>query len=52
MSRDSDYFFLKIKAAFPGKPRLLIGIVAVMVLILALGIFTPMWDMMRAVRGK
>ena len=26
-------------------------IVACMVLILALGIFTPMWDMMRAVRG-
>ena len=29
-----------------------IGIVAVMVLVLALGIFTPMWDMMRAVRGQ
>lgn len=30
---------------------ILITVVAVMVLILALGIFTPMWDMMRAVRG-
>ena len=27
---------------------ILIGIVAVMVLVLALGIFTPMWDMMRS----
>ncbi|MBD1391088.1 type II secretion system F family protein [Neiella sp. HB171785] len=30
---------------------ILITVVAVMVLILALGIFTPMWDMMRTVRG-
>ncbi|MBW8189441.1 type II secretion system F family protein [Neiella marina] len=30
---------------------ILITVVAIMVLILALGIFTPMWDMMRAVRG-
>lgn len=30
---------------------ILIGIVAVMVLVLALGIFTPMWDMARAYRG-
>jgi MSHA biogenesis protein MshG len=31
---------------------ILIAIVAGMVLILALGIFTPMWDMMRVVQGK
>ena len=30
---------------------ILIGFVAVMVLILALGIFTPMWDMMSVVKG-
>ncbi|QGX60382.1 type II secretion system F family protein [Alteromonas mediterranea] len=30
---------------------ILIGVVAVMVLILALGIFTPMWNMMSAVKG-
>ena len=30
---------------------ILIGFVAVMVLVLALGIFTPMWDMMSAVKG-
>ena len=30
---------------------ILLVIVACMVLVLALGIFTPMWDMMRAVRG-
>ena len=30
---------------------ILIGFVAVMVLILALGIFTPMWNMMSAVKG-
>ena len=30
---------------------ILIGVVAVMVLVLALGIFTPMWDMMSAVKG-
>ena len=30
---------------------ILIGFVAVMVLILALGIFTPMWNMMTAVKG-
>ena len=31
---------------------ILIGVVAVMVLVLALGIFTPMWDMMGAIRGR
>lgn len=31
---------------------LLIAIVAAMVLVLALGIFTPMWDMMNAYRGR
>jgi MSHA biogenesis protein MshG len=31
---------------------ILIAIVAGMVLILALGIFTPMWDMMSVVQGK
>ena len=31
---------------------ILISIVAVMVLILALGIFTPMWDMMGAMKGR
>jgi len=30
----------------------MIAIVAGMVLILALGIFTPMWDMMSAFQGK
>ena len=30
---------------------ILIAIVAVMVLILALGIFTPMWDMLNAYKG-
>ena len=31
---------------------LLIAVVAVMVLVLALGIFTPMWDMMGAIKGR
>ncbi len=31
---------------------ILISVVAVMVLVLALGIFTPMWDMMSAIKGK
>ena len=31
---------------------ILIGIVAIMVLVLALGIFTPMWDMASAYRGR
>jgi MSHA biogenesis protein MshG len=31
---------------------ILIAIVAAMVLVLALGIFTPMWDMMSVVQGK
>lgn len=29
-----------------------VAVVAVMVLILALGIFTPMWDMMSAYQGR
>ncbi|WP_324002575.1 MSHA fimbrial biogenesis protein MshG [Aeromonas dhakensis] len=47
--REVDYDLKSLTARIE---PLLIGIVAVMVLILALGIFTPMWDMMRAVRGK
>ena len=31
---------------------ILISFVAVMVLVLALGIFTPMWDMMSAIKGR
>jgi len=31
---------------------ILIAIVAAMVMVLALGIFTPMWDMMSVVQGK
>ncbi|MEH8103549.1 type II secretion system F family protein [Aeromonas veronii] len=47
--REVDYDLKSLTARIE---PILIGIVAVMVLILALGIFTPMWDMMRAVRGK
>jgi MSHA biogenesis protein MshG len=31
---------------------ILLGIIASMVLVLALGVFLPMWDMMSAIRGK
>ncbi|MGY4041616.1 MSHA fimbrial biogenesis protein MshG [Aeromonas hydrophila] len=47
--REVDYDLKSLTARIE---PILIGIVAVMVLILALGIFTPMWDIMRAVRGK
>ncbi|WPC70216.1 MSHA fimbrial biogenesis protein MshG [Aeromonas hydrophila] len=47
--REVDYDLKSLTARIE---PILIGIVAVMVLILALGIFTPMWDMMRAVRGQ
>ena len=46
--REVDYDLKTLTARIE---PLLISCVAVMVLILALGIFTPMWDMMRAVRG-
>lgn len=46
--REVDYDLKSLTARIE---PILIGIVAVMVLILALGIFTPMWDMMSAVRG-
>lgn len=46
--REVDYDLKSLTARIE---PILIGIVAVMVLILALGIFTPMWDMMRVVRG-
>ncbi|WP_197273674.1 type II secretion system F family protein, partial [Aeromonas schubertii] len=47
--REVDYDLKSLTARIE---PILIGIVAVMVLILALGIFTPMWDMMRVVRGQ
>ena len=46
--REVDYDLKTLTARIE---PILISCVAVMVLILALGIFTPMWDMMRAVRG-
>lgn len=46
--REVDYDLRTLTARI--EPILLV-VVACMVLILALGIFTPMWDMMRAVRG-
>ena len=46
--REVDYDLKTLTSRI--EPILLV-IVACMVLILALGIFTPMWDMMRAVRG-
>ena len=45
--REVDYDLKSLTARIE---PILIGIVAVMVLVLALGIFTPMWDMMRAVQ--
>ena len=47
--REVDYDLRTLTARI--EPILLV-IVACMVLILALGIFTPMWDMMSAVRGQ
>jgi MSHA biogenesis protein MshG len=46
--REVDYDLKSLTARIE---PILIGLVAIMVLILALGIFTPMWDMMSAVRG-
>ena len=46
--REVDYELSTLTARIE---PILIGIVATMVLILALGIFTPMWDMMSAYKG-
>ncbi|WP_220720220.1 type II secretion system F family protein [Agarivorans litoreus] len=46
--REVDYDLKSLTARIE---PILIAVVAGMVLVLALGIFTPMWDMMRAVRG-
>lgn len=46
--REVDYDLKTLTARIE---PILIGFVALMVLVLALGIFTPMWDMMNAVRG-
>lgn len=46
--REVDYELQSLTAKIE---PILIGIVAVMVLILALGIFVPMWDMMGVVQG-
>jgi MSHA biogenesis protein MshG len=47
--REVDYDLKTLTAKIE---PILIVIVAVMVLILALGIFTPMWDMMRVFKGQ
>ena len=47
--REVDYDLSTLTARI--EPILLIG-VAAMVLVLALGIFTPMWDMASAMQGK
>ena len=47
--REVDYALASMAARI--EPILLV-LVAIMVLIMALGIFTPMWDMLRAVRGR
>ncbi|GLX77868.1 MSHA biogenesis protein MshG [Thalassotalea insulae] len=47
--REVDYELATLTARIE---PILIAIVAAMVLILALGIFTPMWDMMSAFKGK
>jgi len=47
--REVDYELSTLTARIE---PILISFVAVMVLILALGIFTPMWDMMSAYKGK
>jgi MSHA biogenesis protein MshG len=46
--REVDY---DLKSLTSKIEPILIGVVAVMVLVLALGIFTPMWDLMGAFRG-
>jgi MSHA biogenesis protein MshG len=45
--REVDYTIKNISAAIQ---PLLIVVLGVMVLILALGVFTPMWDLVKAVR--
>jgi MSHA biogenesis protein MshG len=47
--REVDYDLKSLTAKIE---PILIGVVAVMVLVLALGIFTPMWDMMGAIKGR
>lgn len=47
--REVDYDLNSLTAKIE---PILIGIVAGMVLVLALGIFTPMWDMMSAIKGN
>ena len=47
--REVDYELSTLTARIE---PIMIAIVAVMVLVLALGIFTPMWDMMSAFQGK
>jgi len=47
--REVDYDLSNLTAKIE---PIMIAIVASMVLILALGIFTPMWDMMSAFKGK
>ncbi|MDV6315943.1 type II secretion system F family protein [Idiomarina sp. HP20-50] len=47
--RETDYDLKTLTARIE---PIMIAIVAVMVLILALGIFTPMWDMMSAYQGR
>ena len=47
--REVDYELSNLTAKIE---PIMIGIVACMVLVLALGIFTPMWDMMSAFQGK
>ena len=47
--REVDYDLSTLTARI--EPLLLV-VVAVMVLVLALGIFTPMWDMASAMQGK
>ena len=47
--REVDYELSTLTARIE---PIMIAIVAGMVLILALGIFTPMWDMMSAFKGK
>ena len=47
--REVDY---DLKSLTSKIEPILIGVVAIMVLVLALGIFTPMWDLMGAFRGR
>jgi len=46
--REVDYDLKNLTAKI--EPFLIV-VVAAMVLVLALGIFTPMWDMMNAIKG-